>query len=171
MTSYRDLVNATDIERLTSIIKTLNTYAKVVHISQGKVNIDDVLNTGLFDFDRAQQAPGWLQEMRGEHVPETEEYGIGSFNYKARRPFHPEKFHNLLHSLDKASITKTLDSCLMSEEDVLRGQLLDNIKRPVSSVVTCSKLPVKKVYHSVYRHYILQCKIFKFHWTKSCVSR
>jgi G3E family GTPase len=99
--SKTDLVSSDDIERLTAILKTLNTDAKIVPISQGQVNIDEVLNTGLFDFERAQQAPGWLKEMRGEHVPETEEYGIGSFTYEARRPFHPEKFHEFLHSTDK----------------------------------------------------------------------
>ena len=99
--SKTDLVSSADIERLTAILKTLNTDAKIVPISQGQVNIDEVLNTGLFDFERAQQAPGWLKEMRGEHVPETEEYGIGSFTYEARRPFHPEKFHEFLHATDK----------------------------------------------------------------------
>ena len=99
--SKTDLVSSDDIERLTAILKTLNTDAKIVPISQGQVNIDEVLNTGLFDFERAQQAPGWLKEMRGEHVPEKEEYGIGSFTYEARRPFHPEKFHEFLHGTDK----------------------------------------------------------------------
>ena len=99
--SKTDLVSSADIERLTAILKTLNTDAKIVPIFQGQVYIDEVLNTGLFDFERTQQAPGWLKEMRGEHVPETEEYGIGSFTYEARRPFHPEKFHEFLHGTDK----------------------------------------------------------------------
>ena len=99
--SKTDLASASDIDRLTAILKTLNTDAKIVPISQGQVNVDEVLSTGLFDFERAQQAPGWLKEMRGEHVPETEEYGIASFTYEARRPFHPEKFHQFLHSTDK----------------------------------------------------------------------
>ena len=99
--SKTDLASASDIERLTAILKTLNTDANIVPIAHGQVNVDDVLSTGLFDFERAQQAPGWLKEMRGEHVPETEEYGIGSFTYEARRPFHPQKFHQFLHSTDK----------------------------------------------------------------------
>ena len=99
--SKTDLVNSSEIERLTAILKTLNTSAKIVPISHGNVDISDVLDTGLFDFDRAQQAPGWLKEMRGEHIPETEEYGIGSFTYVSRRPFHPDKFFKFLHSTEK----------------------------------------------------------------------
>jgi G3E family GTPase len=99
--SKTDLVSATEIARLTAILKTLNTEAKIVPIAEGQINVDEVLNTGLFNFERAQQAPGWLKEMRGEHVPETEEYGIGSFTYQARRPFNPQKFHDFLHSTDK----------------------------------------------------------------------
>ena len=99
--SKTDLVSPSDKERLTAILKALNTDAKIIPIAHGKVDTDEVLNTGLFDFEKAQQAPGWLKEMRGEHVPETEEYGIGSFSYEARRPFHPEKFHQFLHSTEK----------------------------------------------------------------------
>ena len=96
--SKTDLVKTEDLERLKAILKTLNTDAKVLPIEHGNVDIDKVLNTGPFDFERARQAPGWLKEMRGEHIPETEEYGIGSFCYEARRPFHPDKFHEFLHN-------------------------------------------------------------------------
>ena len=99
--SKTDLVNSDEIKRLTAILRTLNTSAKIVPISHGKVDMNEVLDTGLFDFERAQQAPGWLKEMRGEHIPETEEYGIGSFTYVARRPFHPNKFFNFLHGTEK----------------------------------------------------------------------
>lgn len=95
--SKTDLVSQTDVERLIAILKTLNTHARIVPISNGQVDLDEVLSTGLFNFERAEQAPGWLKEMRGEHVPETEEYGISSFSYQARRPFHPKKFYNFLH--------------------------------------------------------------------------
>lgn len=95
--SKSDLVENTQIERLIAILKTLNTHAKIILISHGNISIDEVLNTGLFNFERAEQAPGWLKELRGEHVPETEEYGISSFSYVARRPFYPEKIYKLLH--------------------------------------------------------------------------
>ena len=98
LVSKTDLVDSSDIERLTAILKTLNTKARVIPIANGQVAVDDVLSTGLFDFEQAQQSPGWLKEMRGEHIPETEEYNIGSFSYVARRPFHPEKYYEFLHS-------------------------------------------------------------------------
>lgn len=82
--SKTDLASKSDIDKLIAILKTLNTNAQIIPISEGQIDLDKVLNTGLFNFEEAQQAPGWLQEMRGEHVPETEEYGISSFSYIAR---------------------------------------------------------------------------------------
>ena len=99
--SKTDLIDDQALKKLVAIIKTLNTKAKIIPIIKGEVELDEVLNTGLFDFEQAQQAPGWLKEMRGEHIPETEEYGIASFCYEARKPFHPEKFLDFLHSTQK----------------------------------------------------------------------
>jgi G3E family GTPase len=93
-----DLVSEADLARLASILHTLNPRAKIEIARFGKLPLDRVLGTGLFDFEAASEAPGWLKEMRGEHVPETEEYGITSFAYQARRPFHPRRFWNLIHS-------------------------------------------------------------------------
>ena len=99
--SKTDLVSSKEVERLTAILKTLNTDAKIIPIENGNIAVDEVLNTNSFDFSKAQQSPGWLKEMRGEHVPETEEYGISSFSYEARRPFNPEKFYNFLHGTER----------------------------------------------------------------------
>ncbi|EOX3979144.1 zinc metallochaperone GTPase ZigA [Vibrio alginolyticus] len=96
--SKTDLAEKSEIDRLLAILKTLNTSATILPISNGEVELDAVLDTQSFSFEKAQQAPGWLKEMRGEHIPETEEYGISSFAYHARRPFHPEKFYDFLHN-------------------------------------------------------------------------
>ena len=99
--SKTDLVKERDIEKLNAILRTLNRHARIIPIKNGNVDVEDVINTGLFDFEKAQQAPGWLKEMRGEHIPETEEFGITSFSFVARRPFHPEKFFNFLHDSER----------------------------------------------------------------------
>jgi G3E family GTPase len=102
LVSKTDLVKKSELARLVSVLKTLNTDAEVIPIEQGAVPLRSIINTGRFDFEKAQQAAGWLKEMRGEHVPETEEYGISSFVFQARRPFHPQKFFEFLHSKDIA---------------------------------------------------------------------
>jgi G3E family GTPase len=99
--SKTDLITKAQLNKLTAILNTLNTQAEIIPISAGKVDINKVINTGLFNFERAKQAPGWLKEMRGEHIPETEEYGISSFNYIAHRPFDPEKFYKFLHGTEQ----------------------------------------------------------------------
>lgn len=86
-----DLLNRQDLECLEGILRSLNPQADIVRSEFGVVPLDRVLNTGRFDFDNAAEAAGWLAELRGEHVPESEEYGIRSFVYRARRPFHPQR--------------------------------------------------------------------------------
>ena len=93
-----DLVSEEDRGRLRSILHALNPRAHIVESSFGRVPLDSVLGTDRFSFEQAARAPGWLAEMRGEHVPESETYGIRSFSYQARRPFHPQRFWDLVHS-------------------------------------------------------------------------
>ncbi|MFI7981035.1 zinc metallochaperone GTPase ZigA [Acinetobacter baumannii] len=93
-----DLIDQAQQDHLIAILKTLNPRARIEIAQFGKVALDKILNTQLFDFDEAAQAPGWLKELRGEHTPETEEYGISSFVYRARRPFHPERFYDLVQA-------------------------------------------------------------------------
>mgnify|MGYP000274166066 CR=1 FL=1 len=94
--SKTDLMTENQIKELRAILNSLNPEAEIISMQKGQVSLEKVLNTKKFDFEKAQQAPGWLKEMRGEHIPETEEYGIGSFMFTARKPFHPVKFHQFL---------------------------------------------------------------------------
>lgn len=91
-----DLISSTARRELIAILERLNAQAEIIPMVMGEVPLKKILDTGRFDFERAAQAPGWLQELRGEHVPETEEYGIASTAYRARRPFHPERFFNFI---------------------------------------------------------------------------
>jgi len=114
-----DLMSAPEIARLENILKTLNPRADIIHGSFGRVPLDAVMNTGKFDFEAAQEAPGWLQELRGEHLPETEEYGISSFVYRARKPFHPQRlwdwfeqeWHGVIRSKGHFWIASRPDFC------------------------------------------------------------
>ncbi len=87
-------VSEEERKKIRGIIATLNCEAEVIETNYSEVPLKKIINTGLFDFNKAALAPTWLKEVRGEHVPETLEYGIDSFVYKADRPFHPERFFN-----------------------------------------------------------------------------
>ena len=93
-----DEIKAEDLKKIKGVIKALNTEAKCIECKYADVPLKDVINTGRFDFEKASQAPGWLKEMRGEHIPETEEYNISSISFKAKRPFHPKRFLDFLES-------------------------------------------------------------------------
>ncbi|MBE3640265.1 zinc metallochaperone GTPase ZigA [Mangrovicoccus algicola] len=82
------------------IVTSLNPDAQIIETDHSKVPADRIMGTGLFDFDKAHLHPMWAKELYGfaDHVPETEEYGVSSFVYRARRPFHPQKIHDVLNS-------------------------------------------------------------------------
>ncbi|MEM7777466.1 MAG: zinc metallochaperone GTPase ZigA [Pseudomonadota bacterium] len=90
-----DIAAPHEIDAARKIIKSLNAGAEIIETAQATVAMDQVLGTGRFDFDAAHEHPTWFKELNGfkDHVPETEEYGISSFVYRARRPFVPEKLH------------------------------------------------------------------------------
>ncbi|SEJ70079.1 zinc metallochaperone GTPase ZigA [Pseudomonas sp. NFR16] len=97
LVSKIDLISAADRQELMAILKRLNSQAHILPMVMGAVPLGRILDTGLFDFERAAQAPGWLRELRGEHTPETQEYGIVSTAYRARRPFHPQRFFDFIN--------------------------------------------------------------------------
>jgi G3E family GTPase len=84
-----DLVGEADAERVRGVLERLNPTARLIPVVHGRVGVRDVLETGRFDLERAQQAPGWVQELNGDHVPETEEYGISSLVFRSSALFHP----------------------------------------------------------------------------------
>lgn len=87
-----DLVDESQLTVLEGIISKLNPGAKVIRTHFGRVDPKLILNTGLFDYEEAEQSAGWIRELNNEHTPETEEYGITSFVYRERRPFDRERF-------------------------------------------------------------------------------
>jgi G3E family GTPase len=91
-----DQLDADQRLQMRRVLRALNRDAQLIESSFGQVPLASVLDTGLFDYERAQDAPGWVKELMGEHTPETETYGITSFVYRSRRPFHPGRLQDLL---------------------------------------------------------------------------
>lgn len=94
-----DLVNERTAGMVETLIRRLNPKAQIVRTTGGVVDLDLVLQTGLFDPELAAQAPGWDEEIAGGHTPETEEYGISSMTFRSDRPFHPDRLNAALDKL------------------------------------------------------------------------
>lgn len=92
----------TEKVKVKNLLQNMNPVAVIVESEYSRVPLDNVLGTGLFSMSEAERYEGWLQEARiGEHTPETEEYGIGSFTYRSIKPFNPRKLHEVLKRMIK----------------------------------------------------------------------
>ena len=94
-----DLISKAELKIVKAIIRGLNAKAKIIETTLSKVNLEDVIDTGLYDLEEAQEHPLWAQELYNpdDHIPETEEYGITSFVYRANEPFNPQKIHSFFN--------------------------------------------------------------------------
>lgn len=95
--SKADLVTAETLTALTHQLHALNPSANILVSNKGQIPLAAVINTGRFDFAKAQQAAGWLQHLAHDHS-EADTYGIQNLAYRARRPFHPIRLHQLFHA-------------------------------------------------------------------------
>jgi len=91
-----DLVSEDKLNELEGVLRKLNPNARLIRSEHSKIDLHEIVNTGLFDMEVAQRSAGWLKELEDEHTPETEEYGIGSFAFKSHKPFHPQRLMEML---------------------------------------------------------------------------
>ncbi|MFC0522945.1 GTP-binding protein [Pontibacillus salicampi] len=96
-----DLIPKEEAEELKAILSQLNPTANIVESQYGNIPLSHIVNTHLFDFESASQGAGWIKELNEEHIPENEEYGITSFVYRRKRPFHPSRFLDFLENWPK----------------------------------------------------------------------
>ena len=94
-----DDASQSQVDAARKIIRSLNADAEIIEANYSDIPASRIFDTGLFDFEKAETHPMWAKELYGfkDHVPETEEYGVTSHTYRARRPFHPQKIHDLLN--------------------------------------------------------------------------
>ncbi|MFF2289839.1 GTP-binding protein [Peribacillus butanolivorans] len=93
-----DLMKAEEVAELNAVLQKINPDARIIETSHSQVPLKEVMNTHLFDFEKASQGAGWIKELNEEHIPETEEYGIASFIYRRKKPFHPSRLMTWLES-------------------------------------------------------------------------
>ena len=124
---------AETVGRLEGVLRTLNPAARLIRTTRGAVSPGDIMGTGLYDEEKAAAMPGWLQELNGEHVPETEEYGIASFVYRARKPFHP---HRLM--------------------DAVQGTLMDKVVRSKGYAWLASRPQFCAMWHSAGKSFVFE---------------
>jgi len=142
-----DLVSKESIQILRAMIKKLNPSAEIIESEYSKVDPKSILNTGLFDFEEAEQSAGWIEELnKEEHTPETEEYGISSFVYRSKKPFDPDRFWQFVQHRFPNTIIRSKGLFWLAsrpEQALIWGQAGGSL-RAESAGVWWSSMPIQK---------------------------
>ena len=160
-----DLVTKEHLGILKAAIHKLNPSARIIESSFSKVEPKEILNTGLFNFEEAEQSAGWIEELnKNEHTPETEEYGISSFVYRSKKPFDPERFwYYIQHKFQKTIIrSKGLFWLASRPEQALVWSQAGGSSKADSAGVWWSSMPFEK--RTQYLSFVENQKLIESEW-------
>ena len=166
-----DLISNYQLAELKAIIKRLNPIAEILESTFGKIEAKKILNTKLFDFEKASNSAGWLKELNTEHVPETEEYGISSFVFRNKRPFHPERFwHYVSHDFPASVIrSKGLFWLASRKEDAINWSQAGGSLRAEQAGVWWASMPYNE--RTSYISFLENQKTIESRWDKKFGDR
>ncbi|MCH2229140.1 MAG: GTP-binding protein [Crocinitomicaceae bacterium] len=142
-----DLVTPDQLGVLKTVLQKLNPLAKIIESSFSEIDSKEILNTGLFDFEEAEQSAGWIEELNKEqHNPESEAYGIGSFVYRTKLPFDPDRFWHFVQVQFPNNIIRSKGMFWLAsrpEQALIWGQAGGSLKADSAGVWWCS-MPLEK---------------------------
>ena len=167
-----DLVTNEHLGILKAAIKKLNPSAKIIETNYSKIDPKEILNTGLFNFEEAEQSAGWIEELnKEEHTPETEEYGIGSFVYRTKIPFDPVRFWDYVQNNFPTTIIRSKGMFWLSsrsEQAISWSQAGGSLKAD-SAGVWWSSMPFDE--RIKYLSFVENQKLIEKNWDKEFGDR
>ena len=167
-----DLVSKDHLGILKAAIQKLNPSSKIIETSHSKIEPNEILNTGLFNFEEAEQSAGWIEELnKSEHTPETEEYGISSFVFRSQKPFSAERFWDFVQTKFPTSIIRSKGLFWMSSRPAQAlnwSQAGGSLKADSAGVWWCS-MPFEK--RTQYLSFIENQKTIESGWDKTFGDR
>ncbi|MDC0029441.1 GTP-binding protein [bacterium] len=167
-----DLVTNEHLGILKAAIKKLNPSAKIIETNYSKIDPKEILNTGLFNFEEAEQSAGWIEELnKEEHTPETEEYGIGSFVYRTKIPFDPVRFWDYVQNKFPTTIIRSKGMFWLSsrsEQAISWSQAGGSLKAD-SAGVWWSSMPFDE--RIKYLSFVENQKLIEKNWDKEFGDR
>ncbi len=167
-----DLVTQKQLGILKAAIQKLNPGAKIIESSFSKIDSKEILNTGLFNFEEAEQSAGWKEELnKDEHTPETEEYGISSFVFRSTKPFDPKRFWNYVQDKFPNTIIRSKGLFWLAsrpEQALVWSQAGGSLRADSAGVWWCS-MPFEK--RTQFPSFLENQKVIESSWSNTFGDR